>query len=247
MPFDERRERYFDKKRSEHPALGLLDYHHIPLALIRDHFPDDFACLLEYESFALIRDPFERFASSLHEYLHWNHGRKLAHLTSAQVADLAADAMRQLQPHSGGSPVTEPSLIHFSRQSDYVELGDERIVKRLFSMEELDAMMTAIGKAIGQTIVHRPVNQRIRYRTELLQRVSERAQRILRIAAPERLARPVLNMSRKTMVRAGLVKLDQKIPFKEIFGSDVESFVREFYARDIELRELVARRDTAAA
>ena len=239
MEFDDRKERYFEKSRDEHADLGSLDFSHIPLVILREHFPDDFACICHYASFALIRDPFERFASSLHEYLHWSYALKLADLSPQQTTKFSAEAIGRLQVYSDGAPVTDSELIHFSRQTDFIEIDGKPIVSCLFAIEDLDAMMASIGKLIGQPIAYRPINQRIRYHPESLQLASEAVQRALRATLSQNLLRPILNFSRKVMMKSGFVKLEKRIPFDTQFGDETKAFVQEFYQRDIDLRHRI--------
>jgi hypothetical protein len=239
MHLDERKAVYYERERDQHPKLGATDFAHLPLQALRDHFAADFALLHRYRSFALIRDPMRRFASSLHEYLHWKEGKVLADLPGHRVKELASEVVAKLKDHEDGTPIFNPALIHFSRQSDFVELDWQRIVSDLYPLERLDEMLSAIGQMAGEEISSRPINQRIQYRGEVLKSASEASQRAVRSVMPEAIWRPLFNISRNTMIKLRLVKLDSTKPFHQIFSPETEEFVRQFYRRDFEIyREL---------
>jgi hypothetical protein len=47
----------------ETKKLGTVHFSHLPLQALRILFPEDLELVLKYESFALVRDPYERFFS----------------------------------------------------------------------------------------------------------------------------------------------------------------------------------------
>src|ERR1700756_1678559 len=55
--------------KGEHPDLGKIHYAHIPLQFLSAAFPDAFDKVSRYKSFALLRDPFDRFASATFQRL----------------------------------------------------------------------------------------------------------------------------------------------------------------------------------
>jgi hypothetical protein len=58
------RDGFYTGRVDQHPTLGLLDYVHIPLFNLRDHFRSEFEKAGDYWSFAVVRDPFGRFPSA---------------------------------------------------------------------------------------------------------------------------------------------------------------------------------------
>ncbi len=245
MNLDERKAVYFDRSRRDHDLLGSVDFAHLPLQALQQHFPRDFALLRSYRTFALIRDPMKRFTSSLHEYLLWNMGEDLAGLPDADVSRVIREVIEKLNFQDEDKPILDPTLIHFSRQSDFVELSGERIVIDLYPIERLDEMLNEIGNLVGKKISSRPINQRIQYRSEHLQTASEAIQWALRSIIPESIWRPMFNLARKAMIGTRLVKLDNEKPFQQTFGPEVEEFVRHFYRRDFEIYHELIQPGTA--
>ena len=237
---DERSERYFDQSRREHGGLGMLDFAHLPLALVKQLYPDDFALLADYRSFALIRDPMARFSSSLHEYLHWNTDEKLAEVSPQRREEFVAQVIEKLSSLGDSEPVTDPALIHFSRQSDYVELDGERIVTSVYPVKGIGAMMEEISAITGTALDHSPRNQRMSYRFGALQSVSEGVQKGLKMILPRAVWKPIFLFAHSALTRTGIIRIEKPKPFSDLFGKDVESFVRKFYARDFALLEEVS-------
>ena len=237
MGYDERRKRYYDKGRCDHPTRGALDHAHLPLALVKALHPDDFERLIEFRSFALIRDPMSRFASSLHEYLHWMGEKPLSDLTPDQRAVAVARVIAKLESLPDDQPITDPTLIHFSRQSDYIELDGKQVITDVYSTEDLLAMMAAIEELIGTELPVFSKNERVSYPFPALRSVSEWAQRQLGSALPLSISRPILRGAREMLVAAGVVSMDRTVKFANMFDAETEAFVKAFYARDFAIHE----------
>jgi hypothetical protein len=230
---DERSARYFGRGRSVHPELGPLDFHHVPLAVLRDHFADDFACLRDYAAFALCRDPFERFPSSVFQKI---RGGDPARVSADEMRREVDAVIRRLSDLPRGAPVVEPDLIHFSRQSDYVELDGERIVGNVFRVSEIDEMLARIAELTGcQGPSAGRENARMRYINPVLQAVDRRLQPLVMGVLPRSVWKPAFTVLKHGLVRAGLLaRWDDW--HREIFASeDVRAFIASFYADDVRL------------
>lgn len=240
--FDERDHIYFSRARSNHSQLGFLDYHHIPLALLRDHFSEDFGCVRNYASFALARDPFARFPSSLSESLYWR-GRNPQDLTSSEIAREVDEVIEYLGDSSLRLPIIEPNFIHFARQVDYSVLDGERIVDHIYLVEHLPDMLRHIGELTG-AVVETPQreNERLSYRNKLLQHADSLAQSAIVTSVPRNVWKPIFGLLKKSFLAVGI--LDKwSHQHTEIFRSaKVSRFVAEFYADDVQLYEDVRSR-----
>lgn len=58
------RDGFYTGRLDQHPALGLLDYVHIPLVTLRDHFRPELEKAGDHWSFAVVRGPIGRFPSA---------------------------------------------------------------------------------------------------------------------------------------------------------------------------------------
>lgn len=245
--YDERKARYVEQARRDHPDLGPLDFAHLPLALVKQLYSDDFALLRSYTSFALIRDPMARFASSLHEHLHWNTGETLSDMTPNQRTQVAARVIAKLRAQPEDTPITDPALIHFSRQCDYVELDGARVVSNIYPTERMDDMLVAIGALIGARVKAASKNRRVAYSTPALKSASEAGQRALRRVLPDNVANPLFRSTRRAMEAVGLVGSPTKTQDKTLLDPETRDFIERFYERDFALRnQLIQPQETPA-
>lgn len=118
-----------------HDELGLLDYVHIPLPILSEHFPDLYSKVKSYHSFAVIRDPYKRFASSITQRLKMYHKQKIQDLSNEKIQSEINSCIKFLNNNQDQS-LLPAEYIHFQRQSSYVFNGD-KIVKKLYLMENI--------------------------------------------------------------------------------------------------------------
>ncbi|MEL1249850.1 sulfotransferase family 2 domain-containing protein [Aurantiacibacter gilvus] len=238
MSLDERREQYYDRSRAEHPVLGALDHAHIPLAVLAEHFSADLALLREYRAYALLRDPLTRFESSLHEYVRTRTGGLLADLSPVEQRSNIATVLDLLGQH-GNAPVTNPALIHFARQSDYIELDGERIVDGLYLLEHVGQMLDDIEERVGEPLPRKDRNRRVEYSSPILASASGAVQRGLRRLLPASVTGPMFGLAKRGLLATGAASTLKSSAPEALPDAEIEAFVREFYARDFVLRNEV--------
>ena len=131
--------------------------------------------------------------------------------------------------------VIAPDFIHFSRQSDFVQVGGERLVRNLFPVERLDLFALALGQHIGTDILqvgHANKTTVFRYPQlkNMLRNGSTIARKLLPDAAYETL---------RVSARRALMKPGDSAPPAVFDETAVQSFVRDYYAADIALHQEV--------
>jgi len=140
------------RRKGVHPVLGSIHYAHIPLAYLKQHYPDEFEKVATYRSFALVRDPYERFASATFQRLEEFGGASgldvasKLDITSKQALGEARAVMRWLGDRGA---FCDLEYIHFSRQVDYVELAGRPIVGHVFPLENISDMAAALEASCG--------------------------------------------------------------------------------------------------
>lgn len=235
-PYDQHAERFYEKALSIHPVLGLLDHHHIPLAVLCEHFPEDFARLTAYRSFALIRDPYARFPSSLHERFVQRDRIPLSERGLDEIA-LEIDAvMADLSRHRAGTPITDPALIHFARQRDYIFLNDVKIVDAPRTIAEANALLADISGIVGQPI--RPTgfkNRRLRYSSPTIERLQRAITDPIEKVVPRRIWKPVYKPIKEAFLTAGLIQRERNPLTSLPNAAEIDAFISEFYSNDIAL------------
>lgn len=237
-PYDEHADRFFDRAVFPHPVLGALDYPHIPLAVLNDHFPEDFAKLREYRSFALVRDPVSRFPSSLHERFVQQDRRPLSQRDPTEIAREVDKVLALLANHPADQPITDPGLIHFSRQRDYIFLDGQQIVTSPRSIAEVDHLLDELSAIIGQRVQpEESKNRRIAYTNPTIERLQTAITRPIEKALPRRIWKPAFKPIKAAFQAVGLIQKSRNPLLDLPNAAEITAFVRMFYAGDIKLFE----------
>lgn len=221
------------------PGIGRVDLAHLPLGLLREHFPDVFAKVRDYETFAILRDPFKRFSSSLFQRLSMYGGGDARSASSEQLVATVDAAIGVLEGF-GPDAVLPYDFIHFQPQVSYIDLDGTRVVGHVYDIDDLAAFFTAVDAQLGgvfadpAALTGKRAGAASFYRSPAVRGVAgllgPRTVMRLAGAVPESLKRPLRRMVFES-------KADR---FIEIIASErVTGFIREFYARDITLYDAV--------
>ena len=208
-----------------------VDLMHLPLQALERHFPAAFRRVASYRSFAVVRDPRDRFVSALRERMVRYANRELVDVSPRTISRVLDTVLRTLE--SGAEPWRRWQLVHFQRQRDYVELDGQRVVQRLYPLSEVARMAEDVGALIPEQSAGLSVKHENR-------------------AARAATRRPTLLRKRKRKVTNNSVmqflrRLDISPPAGErsleiVFGRPgIESFVKDYYAADAALFSEVAR------
>jgi hypothetical protein len=226
-----------------HPVLGAIDYHHLPLTVLRQHFPSAFERLVNYRSYALLRDPFERFPSSVAQRIKVYRGVPLHRMSPR---DLESEVESIIEHLSSREQILEPEYAHFTRQSDFVAIDDKHIVECLYLVEDVDIMLSHIENLAGITLPSpeksSTVNRADVYRNEYFRQTLE----WLRPFISGTPLKFIPQWLQQGIRRSIYTPAQNRLP--AIFSSaSVNHFVREHYDRDIQLVESIrATRGTAS-
>ncbi|KPQ20037.1 MAG: Sulfotransferase family [Halomonas sp. HL-93] len=234
-PFDSRAGKYKGRV-DHHPELGDLDYVHIPLFTLRDHFRPEFETVKQYWSFAVMRDPHARFASSVSQNLN-KYSEKPIQKRSLQDIDLCIREIIDFLSDNGmGQILLPPEYIHFQRQVDFIELEGERVVTSLYAINQVDKLLLDVSRHTGNRLsdfapdgTMTTANQSKVFRSDLLRRLIESSR-----PATEKV-RNILPEDFKQKIRDQVyVPRDQRM--RELFAADhIRAFIRDYYAEDIRL------------
>lgn len=232
QPFDETDGR-FTSRIDEHPELGIIDYVHIPLFILRQYFPVEYEKIRTYSSFAVVRDPFGRFPSSLSQYLKKCEDGPIQNLKPADISKVIDRVVSSLLKH--GDAYLPFQYIHFQKQIDFIYDGQDRLVSNIYLISDIHEMLADIGNKLDTSFAGQAgnyggrANQTIVYRNALVRAVAESTKPVLKsFLGPE---------SRKSLREkvAGFFFVPRDKKLKDIFDSSyVQDFIREYYASDIE-------------
>lgn len=142
----------FTSRVDLHPDLGSINYVHIPLFVLRQYFSKEYKKLCEYSTFALLRDPFARFPSSMAQHLKDYSTGGIYDLSQEKVLEKVEQVVVCLEKHASPQTLLPKEYIHFQRQIDYVQDGDRYIVDNIFNCGQLSSMLMEICGIAGLDI-----------------------------------------------------------------------------------------------
>jgi hypothetical protein len=207
---------------------------------LKEYRPCEFDKLCRYETFAITRDPFERFASSVSQRLLMYSSRPLRNRSLQEVSEAIDECIDYLEQHGSSPHPLPPEYIHFQRQIDYIELDDTRVANRLYTVDRVAALLEDVSKLIGRDVVIAggPPNRSLVFRNRLVGSMIESSRPITNLVGA------VLPIGVKRIAR-NLVYVPRDHRFRGVFaGKHVQQFVREYYAEDIALFQEVRSGET---
>lgn len=226
----------------EHPTLGLIDYGHIPLATLREHFADAYAFLLEHDAYAVARDPLARFGSAVRQTL-WSYEHKP--MTLYAPGELRDKTLRLMDEVARDIDALPYRLTFFQRQDDFVHDGGRRIVEHVYAIDHVDRLLDDLGRRMGRTLdPELRANQNVSLRVKALGGLAYRVNDLLFRHAPPRLHAAVKGAALRVLAR----KEDAATESGMLDWPEVRAFVAEHYAADFALyRDALAARAAPAA
>ncbi len=217
----------------EHPVAGRLEYAHIPMEILQEHFAEEFSKIERYKAFALVREPRERFFSALSQNQRMFSGTELAAMNSDDIIRECEKICNYLNTLNG---FCDPERIHFEKQSRYVEVDGKRIVDVVLPLQRIDLLIAMIGDVFHRKLkIGDPVNQTRMQRFELRKQFAEKNIKIYKkIRHSKILPISLKRMSRKILFTDyDYEKLIPKIP------KDLLMFIDQYYSEDAILYQKV--------
>lgn len=212
-----------------HPELGTIDFGHVPLSILCQHFPREYDYLERLTSYAVVRDPLERFGSSLRQML-WRYDQRPMTL-------IPADELRQLTLKTldeVADQLDNPSskFIFFARQRDFIFDGDRRMVDHLIPMALVPDFIAYIGRITNtpmesSTRSNQNVELRFKKIGSLAYRVNDMLRRTLPLDLHGRIkdsALRLLSAQKSAAEASGILEMPE-----------VRLFVERQYAEDTQI------------
>ena len=235
---DERQAQFQDWNIADHPVLGRIDYGHLPMAIIKDHFPDEFVLFSSYRSFDMERDPALRFCSAVNPRHKGVKGSPLTSLDQATFQSEADEAIALLDRHSG-DVMLPTSLIHFTRQWDYVALEGEVIVSDIFHLDHLEAMLQTISQHSGRNLSQPPRTEAVAYGNAPLAKLDAVIQPFLKRTLPRSAWKPLFVSAKRGLMAAGLLAPEKADRLDQFLSPNQRQFIEDYYKRDYSLLDEV--------
>lgn len=213
-----------------HPVLGRIDAGHVPLHHLRDHFPEPWAALQEMDSFAVLRDPVDRFGSALRQIL-WQYDDHRP-MTLIPPEELRDRALALLPEIAAQIPAPSHKMIFFARQKSFTHLDDRQVVRHLVPLGLVPDFIAHLSRRTGMAMdTGARANQNVDLRFKGLGQLPFQINAFLRARLPRGLharikgaALGVLASKNSAARESGLLDLPE-----------IRDFVAEHYAEDIAL------------
>lgn len=216
------------EKGFDHETLGPVHPAHLTLQVMKDHFPSSWEVFSRSKSFALLRDPRDRFLSALLQRL--GEFKDAANLRpdDPRVGDEALHVIEHLS--SGKSNHLLLEFIHFTRQTDFIELEGQQIVTKVFRLDQTHQIAGWLTDETGLTlsIAHDHARRQPKPWAKNLMPV---ARFIGRNILP-----PVIKKSIYSLWVNGPAFNSASNSYKSVaFPDEVENFIQTYYERDKKL------------
>lgn len=220
-----------------HEDLGRIDYGHIPLDLLRQHFPDYNTPVRNLDAFAILRDPYARFGSALRQVL-WRYEKR--HMTLIPPDELREMTLRMLDRVAVEIETPSHQLIFFIRQGRFVFDEGRQVAQHLIPLDLVPDFIAYLSRRTGTEMEPEArANQNVDLKVKgRLGALAFRANHLLWTMLPAGLHREiktaalrVLSTDQSAAEAGGIQNL-----------SEVRDFVTEYYAEDIRLYDTVMAR-----
>lgn len=212
-----------------HPELGPIDYGHIFLSTLRVHFPEYYANVRDYESYAVLRDPLERFGSSLRQTLWHYEGKPMTLIPKDELRQRTLQILDE-----AAAEIDQPSarMIFFARQRDFVFDGDTRLVDHLVPLGMVPDFIRYMSQSTGVPLAPETrSNQNIDLRYKGLGPLAFRINAFLRRSLPLDLHAKIKDTAVKFLAKPGSAAQSSGV----LDLPEVQDFVAEYYKDDLSL------------
>lgn len=232
--------RRFTGRVDDHAVLGRLDYVHIPLFALSEHFPTEFKAVRDYWSFAVMRDPFARFASSVSQRLNMYSDQPIHKRSLEEVRSVVDECIEHLSRQPRNQNLLSPEYIHFQKQVDFIRVDGLRIIDTLYTVDAIGDLIGDVSRCVGQSLATPVAEDGAAHANRTMVFRNDFARRVIETTRPvaDRL-RTVLPVGTKEMIRDWVyVARDQRM--ENVFAAEhVRSFISDYYAEDITLYQQV--------
>jgi hypothetical protein len=148
-----------------------LDINHLTLPIINKYLPYLFERIVQYDSFAIMRDPYSRFASSLAQRLRWYKKKEIAQLSSTEIKKEIQNVIDYLTNLKVNVKMLDSEYIHFQKQTDYIFNDKNQIIKNVYTIDQVEILSKVLLQKIdvsGTSFINDKVNKTMAFKNEFL-------------------------------------------------------------------------------
>lgn len=209
----------------EHDSLGPMHQAHIPAQVLKDHFPACWAKLAgAKQSFAILRDPRDRFFSALNQHLREFEKMGASQITESVLQESAKGMCDWLNDHE---VIYDLQHIHFARQNEFISADGQQLVGRLFAIENIRDVETWLGSDYQVA----PFLQNSRNQSK---KPKGKARHLVPLArsGAKLLPRSVRRLVHPLWINSKLFEKAASAYSQMDLGTDVERFIEQRYKED---------------
>jgi hypothetical protein len=224
-----------------HPDFGRYDSAHVPLFRLRSHWPKQFDVMSKLDTFAVARDPVERFCSALAQRIRQHHKQEPSDFSPRLVCREIDVVIAHLEQ---SALFPEYHFVHFCRQTDFTDLEGKRLVRHLYRVDDISRLVAELGRRLNENLltdirVNRTVTFRNRFIARPITFAKDQAKVILPFSVYSRLREFAMNFL--TSDGADNIK---SVVTRSV---DIMRFIEVFYGKDFELFAEVSGRSPSLA
>lgn len=224
--------------RKTYPELGRIDITHMPLHLLRTHFPEYHGFLTRTECYAVTRDPLLRFGSAMRQTIWYREHEAMTLMTPDRLRRVALEILEEADRQIDALPY---QLTYFQRQIDFVIDEGRQVVQNLYPIERVDALMRDLGERMGTRFdQERRANQNVNLKYKSLGPLAFRINHLMSRHMPTGLHQRLKDMALK-VIRKPENPADES---GLLDWPEVRDFVETHYAEDRRLHRATLDRFT---
>ncbi len=236
QPLDDRNG-YFHNIKKSFWGAGNVDFGHLPLSVLHKHFQADYAKVLSYYSFCTVRDPFLRFPSAFSQRIRTHKNKELIDLQKKEIFRELDEVLALLDKHRNVDAFP-PEISHFQPQADYVFNNGLKVVKHVYSVNNIAMLFDNLMAACDVTFIN--PNTEIKKNTSFVFR-NQTVEFFYNRIWPFRGTFKLFPENIKAFFTNVLFSSPQQ-RHKNIFFSDhMNDFILSFYKKDVDLFNMIEK------
>lgn len=234
QPFDVFEGQFLGTKT--HPEIGVYDSSHVPLATLRQYFPEAFATIEPLEGYAILRHPLDRFCSALAQRFRQIHQRRPDEVTPEEVRAEVETVLDALRAAEGGS--LDKKFSHFLAQADFIELDGGRMVQNVYRIGEIPKLIERLSERLGTHLAKDfHSNRTVTFRYNWMAGPVTAAKDLVKATLPAATADKLRRAAMSVLTKPKVASIDDQVRQ----SADLVGFIETHYARDYALFETTPR------
>lgn len=210
------------------PDLRRINANHVPLSILQSHFPDVLAQLEAVTSYAIVREPHDRFRSAVAQYLRAHIGEPSA-LSQAEITGAVSGIIKGILDDPDGQDIRNTV---FFKQVDFVYLNGVRVIEHVHAMDQIDTFFDRLAEQHNLTLECDQVwNPTVTYRWSGSTDFLIRSKDIARKTLPTQSYAKLRDWGIRLLTKKGSPQLEAALSTL----AEVRSFVEDYYVADLAL------------